>query len=612
MFVKSLNNNHNYSSIEIKPRDKDSINLSLTKTTKKKKLKKISSYSLQREKAIKNHQKELSVMLFQNNDVDFVRNLNPDKDRHLCDNILFKENLINSIRTDDNYDVPEPLMGQKLNLPKIKKITINGILDSDKKLNKNRKEAARNLANNQLEKELYSNLKEIRNKYNDIKNKKKELYDNYISIQNKINSYILDLQILEMKNTDGFLNKIIELQSKQYEIERIQREKKELENKLNQKVINAMNGKIPNLMQGLNINNNNSASNNTNQSTYKDSNIGKQNSGDKAEEKMKKVKSMIMAKKEQEEQKYEKINQIKKYKEDLKEIDTEINSLNKELTELKEKDNDLVDRLMKHYQALLFQGKDTRNEGLIWIIKSIWNLGKNVPMQFIPKFLDFNAIEFLFKFANKSIELENKKKILNENKKNINIKLHKLYHYNDNKTDKDSFTKKLFGNKNISRSSFAFKTNLIKGNSVLRNSIGQSNFVKSYIHSSIDDEEEHNEKEPNTFKEISLIIEKNNKNLEIEKLSGMDDIENLRANIKEIEKEIENMKNNEIKRIFKEYIANDYQNRYHVSVDIVLAALLGEHTKNIEVNKFAKFKREYYEAIKHLRFYEYGKKNDSN
>ena len=552
-------------------------------------------------------------MLFQNNDVDFVRNLNPDKETHLCDNILFKENLINSIRTDDNYDVPEPLMGQKLNLPKIKKITINGILDSDKKLNKNRKEAARNLANNQLEKELYSNLKEIRNKYNDIKNKKKELYDNYISIQNKINSYILDLQILEMKNTDGFLNKIIELQSKQYEMERIQREKKELENKLNQKVINAMNGKIPNLMQGLNINNNNSVSNNTNQSTYKDANISKQNSGDKTEEKMKKVKSMIMAKKVQEEQKYEKINQIKKYKEDLKEIDVEINSLNKELTELKEKDNDLVDRLMKHYQALLFQGKDTRNEGLIWIIKSIWNLGKNVPMQFIPKFLDFNAIEFLFKFANKSIELENKKIILNENKKNINIKLHKLYHFNENKSDKDSFTKKLFGSsKNISRSSFAFKTNLIKRNSVLRNSIRQSHFVKSYIHSSIDDEEEHNEKEPNTFKEISLIIEKNNKNLEIEKLSGMDDIENLRANIKEIEKEIENMKNNEIKRIFKEYIVNDYQNRYHVSVDIVLAALLGEHTKNIEVNKFAKFKREYYEAIKHLRFYEYGKKNDSN
>ena len=53
MFVKPLNNNHNYSSIEIKPRDRDNMNLSLTKTTKKKTLKKISSYSLQREKQLK-------------------------------------------------------------------------------------------------------------------------------------------------------------------------------------------------------------------------------------------------------------------------------------------------------------------------------------------------------------------------------------------------------------------------------------------------------------------------------------------------------------------------------------------------------------------------------
>ena len=109
-----------------------------------------------------------------------------------------------------------------------------------------------------------------------------------------------------------------------------------------------------------------------------------------------------------------------------------------------------------------------------------------------------------------------------------------------------------------------------------------------------------------------MTVNKNKKNYEIEKISEMDDIKQLQIKIKEIEIEMENLKNKEIKRIFKEFIANDYQNKYHVSVDIVLAALLGEHTKNIEINKFAKFKREYIEAIKNLRFYEYGKNKDAN
>lgn len=618
MSTISLKNKHNLSAIDIKPSENIKLKISRTKNDNLMKYNNISSYSLKKEKKIKKKShKDLSAFLFQNNDVDFVRSLNPDKDRDLCDNLLFKEHLINNIGTDDNFDLPEPLLGQKINLPKIKRITINGILDSDKKLNKNKKEAARNIANNQLEKELYHNLKEVRNKYNEIKKKKNELYINFESIMKEINNVNLDLQILKLRNTDSFFNKMLELKSKQLEMERIQREKFELENKFNQKVLSTMNSKIPNLIQGLSMNNiqkemnnNINSFNNTNESN-KDMNNNKQNSGDKNEEKMKKIKSLYLAKKEQEEQKFEKYQTIKKYKDDLKEIDNEINTLNKELIELREKDNNLVEKLMKHYQALLFKGKDTRNEGLIWIIKAIWNLGKNVPMQFIPNFLDFKSIEFLFKLANKSIELESKKKLLNENKRNLNVKLHKLYYFNNNdnnQTEKSTFSKKYFVSHNR-RSSFAFKTNLIRRNSVLRNSISQSNFVKSYIHSNADDEEEHNKKEPNTFKQISMIIEKNNKNLEIEKMSGMDDIDNLQIKIKEIESEIENMKSNEIKRIFKEFIANDYQNKYHVSVDVVLAALLGEHTKNIEVNKFAKFKREYFEAIKNLRFFEYGKHN---
>ena len=81
--------------------------------------------------------------------------------------------------------------------------------------------------------------------------------------------------------------------------------------------------------------------------------------------------------------------------------------------------------------------------------------------------------------------------------------------------------------------------------------------------------------------------------------------------MKEIEGEILLLKKAEIIRVFKEFAENDYQNKYHVPIDIVLAALLGEHNKNIEVNKYSKFKKEYFEELKNIRFYQYGQDKNS-
>ena len=612
-----LKKNLNLSALDIKPYT--NYKLQLPKTDKQKRYNNISSYSLKfkKENVHNKMKKGLSAFLFQNNEVDLVRSLNPDSEKDLCENLLFKENLINNIENNDNFDMPEQYIGQKILLPKIKRLTINGILESEKKLNRNKKEAAKNLANNLLEKELYNDLKNIRNKYSTIKIKKKELFIKFENIMREIDSTNLDLHILELKHTDNYLSKIFEFRTKELETKRIQREKMENGNKFNNKVMNTLSEKVPNLIEGLDMNIINKQMNNNINENNIDSKNSNHNSENKSqfEDKMKKMKMLYLAKKEQEELKLEKYQTIKNYKNLIKKIEDEINSLNKELTELREQEHNIVQKLMKHFQALLFNGRDTRNEGLVWIIKAMWSLGKNVPMQFIPTFLDFKSIEFLFKLANKSIELDNKKKLLNEQKKELNIKLHRLYYFKDNnKKEKNVFNKKLISKKNLNykrKSSLIFKTNLIKKNSVLKNSISDSIFVKSYLHSNVDEEEE-NENEPNTFKEISKVICNNNKNYEIEQLSEMKSIENLQKNIRDVEKEIENLKKEEIKRIFKEFIANDYRNRYHVSVDIVLSALLGEHTKNIEINKYAKYEREYIESIKNLRFFEYGKHKDSN
>ena len=529
--------------------------------------------------------KKIPVSFFQDNEVNIVRNLNIENETDFFANLFPKGNIeINMMNEEELLTGSENNKTNKVNLPKIKNITIDTILESEKRLNLNKKISMRNMANNQLEKEMHDNLKEIKTKINDLQNRKIELYKNFDLKTKQIKDIYFDLDVLKIGKSETTLNNILDLN-----INTLSTNKKE-DSK------NMTNSSIGTNPERKEI---------KNQKQLLKPLFGK----NKYEDKIQGLKMLYLAKKENEEKKAENERKLIKLKEENEKISKEVKEIRNELIELKLKENDYEQKLMSHYEGLLYQGRDTRNDGLIWIIKSMWKLGKNVPMQYIPSFLDFRAIEFLFKLANKSIELENNKNLLNKTKKDLTYKIHKLYFFNnDNKTDIKNFSPKLFEGIN-KKTSLLFKTNLIKKNSILKRSVSQTNIVKSYIHSTVDDEQR--EQEKNNFKEISKFYENKNNNVEIEKMDGMENIEILQTKIKNIENEIIELKNNEVIRIFKEFVENDYQHRYHVTIDVVLAALLGEHMKNIEVNKFAKFKKEYLDNLKNIRFFEYRKINDS-
>ena len=529
--------------------------------------------------------KKIPVSFFQDNEVNIVRNLNIENETDFFANLFPKGNIeINMMNEEELLTGSENNKTNKVNLPKIKNITIDTILESEKRLNLNKKISMRNMANNQLEKEMHDNLKEIKTKINDLQNRKIELYKNFDLKTKQIKDIHFDLDVLKIGKSETTLNNILDLN-----INALSTNKKED----SKNMTNSSLGTNPERKEIKN------------QKQLLKPLFGK----NKYEDKIQGLKMLYLAKKENEEKKAENERKLIKLKEENEKISKEVKEIRNELIELKLKENDYEQKLMSHYEGLLYQGRDTRNDGLIWIIKSMWKLGKNVPMQYIPSFLDFRAIEFLFKLANKSIELENNKNLLNKTKKDLTYKIHKLYFFNnDNKTDIKNFSPKLFEGIN-KKTSLLFKTNLIKKNSILKRSVSQTNIVKSYIHSTVDDEQR--EQEKNNFKEISKFYENKNNNVEIEKMDGMENIEILQTKIKNIENEIIELKNNEVIRIFKEFVENDYQHRYHVTIDVVLAALLGEHMKNIEVNKFAKFKKEYLDNLKNIRFFEYRKKNDS-
>ena len=94
-----------------------------------------------------------------------------------------------------------------------------------------------------------------------------------------------------------------------------------------------------------------------------------------------------------------------KYKLKKEELRNKSEDNKKKIKTYKEEMDGLRNKLLLHYHYLLSDGKDTRTEGLVWIIKSIWNLGQNVIMTYLPSYLDEKCINFLFSIAHKDFEL---------------------------------------------------------------------------------------------------------------------------------------------------------------------------------------------------------------
>ena len=71
---------------------------------------------------------DLSVVLFQGNDVDLVRNLDLYKENDIWNNFILKGKLKNDIIKGKNYDFKTSKnRDTDINLPKVKSLTINNI-----------------------------------------------------------------------------------------------------------------------------------------------------------------------------------------------------------------------------------------------------------------------------------------------------------------------------------------------------------------------------------------------------------------------------------------------------------------------------------------------------
>ena len=174
------------------------------------------------------------------------------------------------------------------------------------------------------------------------------------------------------------------------------------------------------------------------------------------------------ANKEKEKNILSNIGTISKQKDD---IHTKLNEVNEELKIVHNNRKVLIDQLYKHYLSLLKEGKDSRKEGLAWIIMEIFYLNKKILFSNFPNYLDNDCIHYLFKMANlniKIIQLEskvkNKKDYLNKYIKNSNNNSFMNYFYDDSEENQNNYE---YNKKRLSSLISTFSTKFNTTNSLL-------------------------------------------------------------------------------------------------------------------------------------------------
>ena len=294
-----------------------------------------------------------------------------------------------------------------------------------------------------------------------------------------------------------------------------------------------------------------------------------------------------------------------------------IDIYNEKLKKLHSIQHKIKDSLYMYYLSVLKEGKDTRDEGLAWVIAEILNLGKKVLISHVPKYLDEKSILYLFIKAHIILKIkyiEKKINELNDNEKdkankeikkitlrdNLKLKARKTLNnikkkFIFNKYENNIKKMPLIENEKNSSNLNPISLNKYKISSLfLKKSdkkLSKSNSMIIYKHRNnyLQDEKGNDISNNIKINENKKLLLKQNKKISFEKyIAWKDEIEKL----KELK---ETLKEKEMERIFEEFRLKKYSKKYNIDKKIVLSALIGEQniTKEFTIqNKKEKLLKE--------------------
>jgi hypothetical protein len=305
-------------------------------------------------------------------------------------------------------------------------------------------------------------------------------------------------------------------------------------------------------------------------------------------------------------EKFEQLNtfiQMKKQREErLKFLKQSIANKQEELKSLEEKQNNLIgqckekkngiyklrQQLLNIYHISLYEGLNFRTDGLCTLIRAIWNLGVNVDINYMPSYLDNNSIDYLFDRTKRLIDISKMRQVIEENQNefDINLKQWKQFaNINENSKDTDNKTDSNF-----------FQTGVIE----------KFNYMDKYPKSK-QFMEEYNKKFFPKHEQIQINLRKKNefksKNIPYAIIEKYNNIEKLKYLLKKLIEQNDNKEKQEFERISKEFLTNNYQEKYQVAIETIMGALCGEEKRNEGINFFSKFQREFKEGKKLIQFH---------
>ena len=496
---------------------------------KKIKLRKIISTSRRKEKRIKI-----------NKDLDLVNKLNMELE---VDELFQEESRLR--KQKEKIDNSPDIKAKRLN--KFKASTENG----EKKIEVDSKEKEK-----YIEKEFKDELEA----FTKIKNECALINEKINNIRNIIDDYQLELNVF---------NKYGDELDKKYALEMKEKEK----NRLLDTVLNNQVG-------------------DTNQ------NIDSQDAEEKLRnslknEKLEYLNSVAQIKKQRDEKmKIIELNKSRAQTESI-ELEKKYNELMKQCGQKKSVVYKARNQLLNIYHLELYEGLTFRTDGLATLIRSIWNLGVNVDINYMPSYLDKLSIDFLFDKARRLIKISEMRQIIEENQLDFENSVN-AWKKTVNENTKDSSEEKTDEN--------FFKTGVMDRYNYMNKYPNSKKFMEDYnkkYFSKADTFEIKLNKNKKLFKSKNIpatIIDKHHK---IEKLKIL--LNNLLEKNDGIEKK-------EIQRLCREFTTNNYQDKYHVSVDVIMGALCGEEKRNEAITFFAKYQKEYKEGKQLIQFHKLNSK----
>ena len=263
--------------------------------------------------------------------------------------------------------------------------------------------------------------------------------------------------------------------------------------------------------------------------------------------------------------------------------------------------NDLINK----YHLKLYEGITIHNEGLSSIIKEIWKLDSEINTNYMPSYLDPLCIKFLFQKAKQSIEVNKLRKIIKDAEIDFASDLKNFVDNNEDLINpKDIIGLKLFG-KNDDRK---IGNNTMEESELFKTKI--SDISISYLDPYPKTKQfilDYRKKNPNKFKKEMPKVEFKNlkfksmnipgyiieKNKKIEKLKYLLEIK-LEQNKLNDKKEVE--------RLNKEFIINNYQEKYNVNVETLFGALFGDK-KNEMLIYYARLEKDFKDNKKLIQFH---------